>query len=193
MTQAETLQTTILVIQSIIEAVGLLSLAVIGITYYLDRRWKRSEAAYQFYNSFDTNLDCQLAMFMLDYQVGGATFEFEYDLPKLSKTVHVSYSLGKRQLAMSKAYEQLAEEEQVIRFIFDTYIGYLERVFYLIKQGYFTETELIFYKYWLDKLVSHDCKDIRAYAIENSCGMFVPFLRRYKDKIQPKLNKHVMF
>jgi len=193
MTEAEKLQATIQLIQTVIQAIGLLSVAALGITYYLDRRWKRAEAAHQFYDGYDTNRDCQLAMFMLDYQVGDATFDFDYDFPKLSTVVRVSYNLAKRNLAMSKPYEQLSEEEQVIRFIFDVYIGYLERVFYLIKQGYFTEEELIFYKYWLDKLVSHDCKDIRAYAVENSCGIFVPFLRRYKDKIQPRLNRLTKF
>ena len=181
------------ILQTIIQALGLLSLVFLGITYYLDRRWKRAEAAYQFYNGYDTNRDCQLAMFMLDYQDGDSAFEFDYEFPKFSRTVHVSYTLAKRQGAMQKPYDQLSEEEQVIRFIFDVYIGYLERVFYLIKQGYFTEQELVFYKYWLDKLVSPQYEDIRAYAAENSCGMFIPFLQRYQRKIQPKLNKIMQF
>jgi cbb3-type cytochrome oxidase subunit 3 len=181
------------IIQTIIQALGLLSLVFLGITYYLDRQWKRAEAAYQFYNAFDANKDCQLAMFMLDYQSGDSIFEFEYDFPKLSKTVRITYDLTKRQAAMRNPYEQLSEEEQVIRFIFDVYIGYLERVFYLIQQGYFTERELIFYKYWLDKLVSADCEDIRTYAVENSCGVFIPFLQKYRDKIQPRLNKMLRF
>ena len=181
--------TIIDVIQTIIQAIGLLSLVFLGVTYYLDRQWKRAEAAYQFYNEFDANKDCQLAMFMLDYQEGDETYRFTYDFPKLSEKVRVEYDLAKRQLAMAKPYHALSKEEQVIRFIFDVYIGYLERVFYLIKSGYFTERELFFYRYWLDKLVSDECKDIRDYAVENSCGMFVPFLTHYKTKIQPKFNK----
>ncbi len=184
---------TIEIIQTVIQAIGLLSLLALGITYYLDRQWKRAEAGYQFYNEFDANKDCQLAMFMLDYQVGGATYEFDYEFPKLSKVVHVQYNLTKRQSAMSKPYQQLSDEEQVIRFILDVYIGYLERVFYLIKQGYFTEKELLFYKYWLDILISDECKDIREYAIENSCGLFVPFLRHYKNKLQPRLERLIRF
>lgn len=181
--------TTAELLQIIIQGIGLLSLLFLGITFYLDRRWKRAEAGYQFYNEFDTNKDCQLAMFMIDYQVGDSSFEFDYDFQKLSKTVHVSYSLPIRQSAMKKPYDELNDEEQVIRFIFDVYIGYLERVFYLIKQGYFKQQELIFYKYWLDKLVSLDCEDIRSYAEDNSCGLFVPFLHHYKESLQTRLNQ----
>jgi cbb3-type cytochrome oxidase subunit 3 len=181
--------TTAVILQTAIQAIGLLSLVFLGVTYYLDRRWNRAESAYEFYNNYDANRDCQLAMFMIDYQDDVATYEFNYEFPKLTKAVHVSYTLMKRQSAMSKPYQQLSEEEQVIRFIFDVYIGYMERVFYLIKQGYFTEQELIFYKYWLDALVSTGCSDIRAYAVHNSCGLFVPFLDRYKNKIQSHLNR----
>jgi len=185
--------TTAEIIQTIIQALGLLSLVFLGVTYYLDQRWKRAEAAHQFYNGYDSNKDCQLAMFMLDYQTGDAAFEFDYDFPMLSRVVRVNYSLSKRKDAMTKPYEKLSDEEKVVRFVFDVYIGYLERVFYLIKQGYFTERELIFYKYWLDKLVSPNCEDIRLYAVENSCGMFIPFLQHYKGKIQPHLDKMTRF
>lgn len=176
-------------IQTILQGLGLLSLAAVAITYCLDRKWRRAEAAYEFYNSFDTNKDCQLAIFMLDY----ATLDFEYKIPTSPKVVHVRYSLAKRQSALKKPYLEVSEEERAIRFIFDVYIGYLERVFYLIKQRYFTEDELIFYKYWLDKLVSDDCKDIYEYAKKNSCGMYVPFLERYQNKIQSRLGKMTKF
>ena len=186
MTQADILQT-------IIQALGLLSLVFLGVTYYLDKRWKRAEAAYRFYNVYDSNKECKLAMFMLDFQSDVAVFEFDYDFPALSRVVHVTFNLSRRKDAMTKPHETLSEEEKVVRFIFDVYIGYLERVFYLIKQGYFTERELIFYKYWLDKLISPDYEDIRNYAIENSCGMFVPFLKHYKSKIMPQLENTTQF
>jgi hypothetical protein len=185
--------TKIEIIQTIIQAIGLLSLVVLGLSYYFDKRWKRAEAANQFYNSFDSNKECQLAMFMLDYQKGGCTFEFDYDFPKLSKVVHVTYNKAKRSFALRKPYAQLDEEEQVIRFIFDVYIGYLERVFYLIKQGYFSKQELIFYKYWLDKLVLRNCSDVRSYAAMNSFGLFVPFLRYYQNKLQSKMDNTVTY
>lgn len=185
--------TTAEITQTIIQALGLLSLVFLGVTYYLDQRWKRAEAAHQFYDGYDSNKDCQLAMFMLDYQTSDAVIGFDYDFLPLSRVVHVRYSLSRRRDAMGKPYGELSDEEKVARFIFDVYIGYLERVFYLIKQGYFTERELIFYKYWLDKLVSPNCEDIRSYAVENSCGMFVPFLDHYKEKIQPRLDRITEF
>lgn len=175
--------------QTLIQGAALLSLIYFAVTYYLDRRWKRTESAYEFYNDFDRNRDCQLAMFMIDYQEGNTPWSFDYDFVKLSRKVHVRYNLQKRKTALTKPYEQLSNEEQVIRFIFDVYIGYLERVFYCISTRYFGENELVFYKYWLDKLISEECGDIRTYALGNSCGLFVPFLGKYRRTLQRKLNQ----
>lgn len=125
------------VILIIIQAFGLGSLFFLIVTYFKDRKWKRTEAAYQFYNEFDANKDCKLAMFMLDYGIEDAPFEFEYFFAKLSTKIKVHYNYSKLNSAMMKPYEELTIEEQAIRFIFDVYIGYLERVFYCLTTNYF--------------------------------------------------------
>jgi len=181
------------VVTGVAQVAALGTLLFLFLVYRKDKKWQRSEGAYKFYNDFDSSKEAQLAMFMLDHQTGDAPVEFTYQFPKTSTAVHVTYDLAKRRSALSKSPDLLAEEEQVIRFIMDVYIGYFERIFYLIKQGYFTDSELIFYKYWLDKLVSPECEDIRVYAVKNSCGMFVPFLGRYKENIQAKLNRQIRF
>ncbi len=83
------------IIMIIIQASDLGSLIAFIIIYLKDKRWKRTEAAYQFYNEFDANKDCQLAMFMLDYGIEDAPFEFEYYFPKLSEKIIVHYSYDK--------------------------------------------------------------------------------------------------
>ncbi len=179
------------IIVIIIQASGLGSLIALIIIYLKDKQWKRTEAAYQFYNDFDANKDCQLAMFMLDYGIEDAPFKFEYYFPKLSEKIIVHYNYDKLNEAMRKPYENLTEEEQVIRFLFDVYIGYLERIFYCLVTNYFKKKELIFYKYWLDKLISEEYKEIRNYAVENSCGLFVPFLEKYRKRLKKKVEKWV--
>ena len=174
-----------------IQLLGLGSIVALIITYALDKRWKRTEAAYNFYDEFDDNVECRLAMFMLDYGKEDAEFEFNYVFLKLSGTVKVQFTYSKLNDSMTKPYEDLTEEERVIRYIFDVYIGYLERVFYFVNRNYFKKKELFFYKYWLDILASEKFKEIRNYAVENSCGLFVPYLEKYRNKIKTNIEKKI--
>ena len=173
------------ILQTSIQLVGLIALIFAVYRYLKDRQWNQAESSFKFYNDFDANYECRLAMFMLDYDES----EFEYQPPKSNKPIKVNYSLSKRNSVMHKKYEDLDENEQIIRFIFDVYIGYLERIFFLYKKKYFHQKELFFYKYWLDKLISEECIDIMEYAKDNSCGIFVPFLNLYKRKIQKSINR----
>lgn len=175
----------------IVQAFGLISIIALIYTYLKDKRWKRTEAAYKFYNEYDGNIDVRLAMFMIDYGKDKASFKFNYDLAKFSEEVLVQFDYSKLISAVKKPYGELTEEEQVIRYILDVYIGYIERIFYCVKTKYFKENELIFYKYWLDILISDEFEEIRYYAIKNSCGLFVPYLKKYQNKIKPKIEKKI--
>ncbi|MGB5911762.1 MAG: hypothetical protein WBH31_11260 [Promethearchaeia archaeon] len=176
----------------VIQIAGLGSIVALIITYVLDKRWKRTEAAHNFYDEFDDNVECRLAMFMLDYGKEDAEFEFNYIFLKVSDTVKVQFTYSKLNDSMTKPYEDLTEDEQVIRYIFDVYIGYLERVFYFVNRKYFKKKELFFYKYWLDIIASEKFKEIRNYAVENSCGLFNPYLEKYQKKIKRGIENKIL-
>jgi len=177
----------------IAQVIGLGSLFILALTYKSDRKWKRAEAAYQFYNHVDTNLECKLAMFMIDYHSINISYVFKYYFIKLGREISVTYNFSKRESAMKKSYGDLTEEEQAIRYIFDVYIGYLARIVYLIEEKVFTINELVFYKYWLDYLVSDKCQDIYDYAKNNSIGDVNQFLKYYEEDLQLKLSKRRIF
>ncbi|MCG8410490.1 MAG: hypothetical protein MI739_04300 [Bacteroidales bacterium] len=174
-------------LEIVIKLIGLGAILFAVYKYSKDKKWNRAESSFQFYNDFDSKLECKLAMFMLDNH----EIDFSYKSPLSDEVIKIKYDLSKRHNALSKKEEGLNNEEANIRFIFDVYIGYLERIFYLHKSGIFKSKDLFFYKYWLDKLISDDCKDIKEYAKGNSCGLFIPFLRKYESGIQRSIKSFI--
>jgi len=111
------------IIQTIIQTLALISIAWGAYTFFQVKKWNRAEAANKFYNEFDTQKECQLAMFMIDYHSTKHTYKFKYYFAMLGKNVTVVYSSAKRKSAMTKPYAELSDEEKVIRYIVDVYIG----------------------------------------------------------------------
>ncbi len=173
-------------IQTIVQILGLAAILFAVWAWRKDRAWKRTKAATELHDRLSQSRECQLAMFMIDYR-GGKAYEFDYEFPKLSEKVKVTYDKNKRKSALSKPYDKLSYEEQAIRYIFDTYIGHLDRLFYCYNKKYFGQNDLIFFKRWLDSLLEPACDDVRTYARENSPGLFAPFLVAYETYHQRRI------
>jgi hypothetical protein len=163
--------------------------AVFGVwRYWKDRRWTRSQASCEFYDKFDQHEACHLAMFMMDY----VKLTFIFTPPFLRKKLTIPWDSQLRAEVFSGRYENVSDDKvRAVRYLFDVYIGYLERVFYLFDTGVFRKKELLFYKYWLDKLISTEWSDLLEYARNNSCGIFVPFLERYRRMYKERIEHYL--
>jgi hypothetical protein len=153
---------------------------------------KRINDALALYNEFDHDSDCVLAMSMIDFYEREQGFKFTYNFHANDTTVTVDFNSELFRNSLSKPYAELNEEERTVRFIIDRWLGWLERIFYCFEKKYFYKKELVFYRYWLDLIARDEFDFLRFYAIENTCGIFAPFLKKYKAKISSELNEWLL-